>query len=775
MSRARIDACGARMNEWTGWLFDLFEDPEDGVVLWLIADFGERVRLRQSFPVTFYAAGPDGQLRALWRWLRAQPVGLNLARSEKRDLFQPAPVTVLAVEVPRAADQVGVFRRAAQAFPDLSYYDADVPLALRHAAQFGTFPLARLRVAADGEGRVQSLESLDRPWDLDPSPPPLRIMELEPDSDPEHAPPRALIVRFERHSYRFALDAPRPLVINLRAIIRRCDPDLLLTRWGDTWLLPRLLEMVHQVGIPLALNREPGRGVARRAQRSYFSYGQIIYRGQQITLFGRWHIDRRNAVLWDDYSLAGTFEAARVTGFPMQQAARVSPGSGISAMQVTTALRLGALVPWKKQQVERPKTALDLLHSDMGGLVYQPQPGLHFDVGSIDFISMYPSIMVRGNISPETRPHDPAGESLDQPGLIPQTLGPLLEKRIALKQRLGKMPSWHPAYQADKARASAHKWLLVTCFGYLGYKNARFGRIEAHEAVTAGGREALLRAKEVAEEMGFTVLHMYVDALWVKRAGTRHPDDFKPLLDAIVDRTGLSIALDGVYRWVAFLPSRRDGRVPVANRYFGVFQDGSVKLRGLEARRRDTPVFVSTIQQQMIACLARAENAADLARPVAAAVLALRRGLWRLRSGGVPLDQLLVGQKLSRKLEAYTTPSPSARAAQQLQEVGKILEPGQRVYFLWLRGRPDVHAWDLPRPPAYARLDLERYTELALRAAEAVLHPFGITPGMLRAWAIGQPYAVPLPMPHRAMGAWSRQDAGWGMAAPPPAVLQAML
>ena len=265
---------------------------------------------------------------------------------------------------------------------------------------------------------------------------------------------------------------------------------------------------------------------------------------------------------------------------------------------------------------------------------------------------------------------------------------------------------------------------------------------------------------------------MYVDALWVKREGARRPGDFQTLLDAIAERTGLSIALDGVYRWVAFLPSRRDGRVPVANRYFGVFQDGSVKLRGLEARRRDTPVFVSTIQQQMIACLAKAETPMDVPRQASAAVQALRRGLRRLYSGGVPLDQLLVGQKLSRKLEAYTTPSPSARAARQLQAVGKNLEPGQRVYFLWLRGRPDVHAWDLPRPPAYARLDLERYTELALRAAEAALHPFGIPPDMLRAWVIGQPHAVPLPMPRRAAGAWSRQDVGWGLATPLPAALQ---
>ncbi len=76
-------------------------------------------------------------------------------------------------------------------------------------------------------------------------------------------------------------------------------------------------------------------------------------------------------------------------------------------------------------------------------------------------------------------------------GLVPRTLSPLLHKRLELKAYLGNLPAWDPRRDIYKARASAHKWLLVTCFGYLGYRNARFGRIEAHEAVTAYGREAL--------------------------------------------------------------------------------------------------------------------------------------------------------------------------------------------------------------------------------------------------------------------------------------------
>ena len=444
---------------------------------------------------------------------------------------------MLAVRVERPADQPRLFQEVAQAFPELTYYDADLPLTLRHAAQYGTFPLAHCRVETDEGGWIHALEALDTPWDLDPGVPPLRALSLEPDVDPFHAAPTHLLARSQRASYRLALEPVRPLLVNLRAILQRHDPDLLLTHWGDTWLLPHLLGRARKLHLPLPLNRDAGRGVIRKQERTYFSYGQVIYRGQQVHLFGRWHIDGYNAVLFHDYGMDGVFELARVTALPVQTVARVSPGSGISAMQMTTALRLGVLVPWHKQQAEYLKSALDLLHADQGGLVYQPVIGLHNDVAEVDFISMYPSIMARFNISPETvgtgRPSAEQVPELGLPmtasrlGLIPQTLSPLLDKRLELKAQPARLPAWDPRRKAYKARTTAHKWLLVTCFGYLGYKNARFGRIEAHEAVTAYGREALLRAKEAAEDMGFTVLHMYVDGLWVKREGASSRSTFR--------------------------------------------------------------------------------------------------------------------------------------------------------------------------------------------------------------------------------------------------------
>lgn len=745
------------MPELTGWLLDLFDEPGGGVVLWLLGEDGRRHRLHQDFPVNFYAAGPAPRLRQLWQYLQRQPVPVSLSRDERRDLFQPDPVTVLAIRVERPADQPPLFQQLAHLFPDLTWYDADLHLSLRYAALHGTFGLAHCRVEVAADGRLRDLSVLDSPWDLDPPPAPLRVLTLEPDSDPFHDAPGAVSFTYGHNSYRVSLEPRRAFMVNLRAVLESYDPDLILTAWGDTWLLPELLRLSQETGLSLPLNREPNREIVQRPERTYFAYGQVIHRGQQMHLFGRWHIDVCNAVMYHDYGLDGILELARVTSLPVQTVARVSPGTGISSMQIVTALRTGVLVPWHKQQAERPKTALELLQTDQGGLVYQPTIGLHRDVAELDFVSMYPSIMNRFNISPETVGSErPTAELVPElgalvdrkhPGLVPQTLAPLLEKRIALKTALLELPSWDPRRKRYKAYASAHKWLLVTCFGYLGYKNARFGRIEAHEAVTAYGRECLLRAKEAAEDQGFTVLHLYVDGMWVQKDGCRTVADFQPLLDAILERTGLPIALDGVYRWVAFLSSRQDSRVPVPNRYFGVFQSGEIKVRGIELRRRDTPAFVVETQAEMLRLLARAPDAEALPGLLPEVQALVRRRLSDLKRGRIPLEKLVVRQTLSRTLEEYRSPSPAARALLQLQPLGKSLRPGQAVRLVYTRGEPGVYAWDLPDRPDPRILDVAIYQKLLLRAAEAVLEPLGVTPRQLDDYIENIAYSFPLPFP----------------------------
>ena len=127
------------------------------------------------------------------------------------------------------------------------------------------------------------------------------------------------------------------------------------------------------------------------------------------------------------------------------------------------------------------------------------------------------------------------------------------------------------------------------------------------------GREILLQAKEAAEEMGFTVLHMYVDGIWVKKEGLQEQSKISnPCWSRSMSALGCRL------RWMASsagfpscLPSWTRA-ISVANRYFGVFQDGSTKERGIELRRHDTPAFIAKAQRELLKILAHAQDGRDL-------------------------------------------------------------------------------------------------------------------------------------------------------------------
>jgi len=701
------------MVEASGWLLDVYAE-EDGITLWLLTDDNKRLHLRMEFEVTFYAAGDFSLLRQAWIYLKEKDV--RLERTVRSDLFL-GERDVLAVTTSNPAGIQKMFGELQRQFPSLDYYDADIPITLRFIAQTNTHLLGRCRVLLDEEW-VQSIKPLSSPWEIDPTPIPLRILTLTPDCNPAIRTPQRLHVKYGQKEYSLSLDSPRLFMIGLKADLQRLDPDLILTDYGDTWLFPQMSQWAEETGIAFNPNRDEHKQVLTRKADSYFAYGQVTYRGAQSYLFGRWHIDRKNAMSFGEYGLEGAMEQALVTGIGVQEMARKSPGAGITAMQMLTALCNDVMVPVQKQQVEGTKTLSELIRADHGGLIYQPLIGLHGDVAQIDFSSMYPAIMVKHNISPETIGKEAAPE-----GLVPKTLRPLLEKRLMLKNILSDLNPRDCRVAILKARAAALKWLLVVCFGYLGYKNARFGKIESHEAVTATSRELMLQAKEVAEDMGFTVLHMYVDCLFVQQAGFHRPSDFTPLMNAIEEKTGIPIALEGVFKWVAFLASKRDARVPVPNQYFGAFLDGSLKYRGIELRRRDTTTWVRKIQLKALEVLACANTPSEFVDRVPDVMALVERAKQNLRTGHVPLDELIVRQKLSRTLDGYKSPSPAARAALQLQSMGRQLAPGQSMEFLFARNDSGVHAWELNEALPPERLDTKRYCRLLDRAIRTVLDP----------------------------------------------------
>jgi len=175
-------------------------------------------------------------------------------------------------------------------------------------------------------------------------------------------------------------------------------------------------------------------------------------------------------------------------------------------------------------------------------------------------------------------------------------------------------------------------------------------------------------------------------------------------------------------------------------------------VRGIEARRSDTPPFIVEMQMQILGLLAQ-EKAGKPSNDCLQQALALvRRKLKALRSRRIPLEALVIKQRLSRELENYRQPSPPARAAIQLEATGRSLRAGQYVRFVYTLGKPGVQAWDLPGSINPAMIDIARYSKLLLRAAHAVLEPFGYAEDSL-AGLVGEIPArqLPLPFPRRSI------------------------
>jgi len=209
----------------------------------------------------------------------------------------------------------------------------------------------------------------------------------------------------------------------------------------------------------------------------------------------------------------------------------------------------------------------------------------------------------------------------------------------------------------------------------------------------------------------------------VQKAG-RTETEILELCREISRATGVNLALEGVYNWIAFLPSRQNRERPVATRYFGVFTGGQVKVRGLICRRRDTPPFVRRAQEALLLRLAAAVAPDDLVRLKPELEDLAESCRQRLREGGVDPRELVVTRVISQPLEDYKVDTPAALALRQLHQAGIQIRPGEKVRFVHREGRGGPKECRVQAAPFLEGLegyDTGIYLELLERAVMEVM------------------------------------------------------
>lgn len=768
-------------DQFDGWLLDVSTYGE-GVILWVKTVKAQRiVKILDEFRPEFFAVPRkkvDSDLKRFQKILEGHPNVKSVRICEKYvRLEDHKKRKILGVSVAKPS----VFKKTIKEISEIdlfTLYNIDLPISQMYFYVNDLFPMSlcnfRIRVVKDNNGmNIMKLESLvlnddneelfyDLPplkaiWlDIKVKPYGLRAYYNDPleyaeisiiEKDENSNIPRADGQKKRRIRIEKASEADKLKLIS--KVIEKLDPDIILTRGGDEFVFPYLAARA-------SINRVSGHLYFSRTKTPlkncifelsggsdhYMSYGIIMRRSKtQVYFTGRFHLDTTiyGSLHFSEGNIPGVIEVARVSRVPLQRLCRVTIGGALQSIQFYNAYKLDHLIPPFKKSPEDFRTGMELIASDRGGHIFEPLIGVFDQVVELDFSSMYPSLMANFNISSETlncKCCKDDGTGIKVPGLdfhicskregiISKSISLPLRKRLKCKEYVKKTGD-----QRYKFTDIALKWVLVVSFGYLGFKNARFGKIEAHQTVCAFAREFLMRSAEIAKEYGCKIIHGIVDSLWLQDTKERSPEEFekvtKRIAEVITEKTGIPMSWEGRFNNIVFLPSRAERDVPALSHYWGIKNNGDVKVRGIEVRRRDMPKIVKDAQYAFIDVFQGAETVEEFMARIPKAKKKLYEYVDRVYSGQVSRDELTIRQKISRKPSQYKVNSYQAVAARQLERSGFIASAGKNVNYIILNADADpnfpekkVILSDLYDETKH-KYDRKKYVELLKRAFENI-------------------------------------------------------
>ncbi len=413
-------------------------------------------------------------------------------------------------------------------------------------------------------------------------------------------------------------------------------------------------------------------------------------------------------------------QISALSGLPPDQVIAAAVGFRVDNYLMMEAHKLGQLIPSRTEQSIIPYK---------GAIVLEPKVGLHDNVASLDFSSMYPSLMIKYNISPDTlvTGKEKEEDAFEVPevkhrfrrnpsGFYRIVLTKLIEARKATKAELKRTSRNDSRYPLLKAREKAVKVMTNAVYGYAGWAGARWYSKEVAESAAALGRETINRAISLAKSLGLTVFYGDTDSLFVNY-------DEKPVqkFQAEIDhQLGLEINLSEVYKRILFTEAKK--------KYAGLRTDGQIDVVGLEAVRGDWSNLARNVQNTVLRMVLEDAN------PLRATAY-VQDLTSNLKSKKPPLSSFIVWKTLTKPVEAYEVNAPHIEVAKKMAKDGWPVTAGDKVGFVITRRPGKLFQKAEPQYKVTAQdVDYDYYIQNQIvPAASRILEVLGVSEDQLMA------------------------------------------
>jgi DNA polymerase, archaea type len=359
-------------------------------------------------------------------------------------------------------------------------------------------------------------------------------------------------------------------------------------------------------------------------------------------------------------------QISALSGLPPDQVIAAAVGFRVDNYLMMETHKLGQLIPTRFEQPIIPYR---------GAIVLEPKVGLHDNVASLDFSSMYPSLMIKYNISPDTLITGNEKEDTfevpevkhrfkKQPsGFYRIVLTKLIEARKATKAELKRTPTGDPRYPLLKAREKAVKVMTNAVYGYAGWAGARWYSKEVAESAAAMGRETIQSAIAIAKNLGLTVFYGDTDSVFVNN-DEKLVQKFQNEIDR---QLGLEINLSEVYKRILFTEAKK--------KYAGLRTDGELDVVGLEAVRGDWSILARDVQNSILRMVLEDANPTR-------AVEYIKDLTADLKSKNLPLSAFVIWKTLTKPVAGYEVNAPHVEAAKKMAKDGWSVSAGDKVGFV---------------------------------------------------------------------------------------------
>ena len=376
----------------------------------------------------------------------------------------------------------------------------------------------------------------------------------------------------DRKDFVNQVESEKAMIEEFVNIIKENNVDIIVGYNSDNFDFPYLKDRAKILDVDLDIGMDDSsvkfirRGYANAASfkglihvdlylvmRRYMTLERYTLERVYYELFGEEKIDVPGERIWEfwdnggeeldnlfDYSLDDVvstlkiaeqtlplnLELTRIIGQPLFDVSRMATGQQAEWFLVKQAYFDDEVVPNKQGSNFADRAAAE---DNEGGYVKEPEKGLHENLVQFDFRSLYPSIIISKNISPDVMVlGDVENEDLynispehgikfkkSPQGFIPSVIDKILQERFRIKREM-KASTDETQKKSLDVQQQAIKRLANTMYGIYGFPRFRWYSFECAKAITSWGRQYIKSSIKKAEEYGFYTIYADTDGFYAK-------------------------------------------------------------------------------------------------------------------------------------------------------------------------------------------------------------------------------------------------------------------